>query len=97
MDVTVRRLVWVVENFFEHDSTSHHEVGLYFLVDFPGDSYLYQGDGPFNGMEEGVPLVFQWFPLDQLEGLRLYPTFLRGKLRAVPQFIEHVVHFDGED
>ena len=48
-------------------------------------------------MEEHGRLVFQWFPLDQLEGVRLYPTFLRRKLRAVPQFIEHVVHIDGED
>jgi ADP-ribose pyrophosphatase YjhB (NUDIX family) len=97
VDVIVRRLVWVVENFFEHEGTSHHEVGLYFLVDFAGDSSLYQGGGPFNGMEEGIPLVFQWFPLDQLEGVQLYPAFLRRKLRAVPQFIEHVVHTDGED
>ena len=89
--------MWVVENFFEYDGKSNHEVGLYFLVDFAGDSSLYQGSGPFNGMEEGVPLVFQWFLLDGLEGVRLYPTFLRRKLRAVPQFIEHVVHIDGED
>ncbi len=90
----VERLLWVVENFFTFRGRPRHELGLYFLVTFPPDSPIYRQVGPFDGEEEGVRLIFEWQPLDALAGFRLYPTFLRSRLRSLPSGIEHIVHTD---
>ena len=34
-DVEVERLVWIAENFFEHNGRTHHEIGFYFLMHLP--------------------------------------------------------------
>jgi hypothetical protein len=49
---------------------------------------------PFTGSENGVRLVFQWFPLDQLASMRVYPSFLAEGLRHLPLTLQHVVHVD---
>ena len=95
VEVDVGRLVWVVENFFEYEKMSYHELALYFLISLPENSPLYEED-EFPGDEEGVKLIFKWFPLDELEGIRLYPTFLRQALKAIPEAPEYIVHTDSK-
>jgi ADP-ribose pyrophosphatase YjhB (NUDIX family) len=94
-DVRVERLLWLVENFFEHRGMRWHEVGLYFLVSLAEDS-RFLGEGPHFGVETEIDLKFrlEWYDVAQLDGLRLLPSFLREKLRAMPAGIEYVVHRD---
>lgn len=92
--ICVERLLWVVENFFGLDGRDHHELALYFLMTFPPGHAHYRATAPFAGDEEGIPLVFQWFPLDALDQTALYPTFLKDALRALPLVPTHVVHTD---
>lgn len=91
VEAHVERLLWVVENFFEHDGQSHHELGLYFLISFPPDSLLYGKSEPFAGDEEGLKIIFKWHPLDELEEITLYPVFLQKRLASMPQVTEHIV------
>jgi ADP-ribose pyrophosphatase YjhB (NUDIX family) len=98
-EVQVERLLWVVENFFELGGKTYHELGLYFLMTFAPDSPLYEkteflGNEAFFADKE-LLLIFQWFPLDALEEIPLYPAFLRQGLRAIPETTQHVVHVDG--
>ena len=99
--VSVQRLVWIVENFFEYDSRSYHEIAFYFLMTLPHGSHLYEKDKLFTGDEHGVPgyedglkLFFQWYRLEELDDIVLYPLFLREKLTSIPESIEHIVHTD---
>jgi ADP-ribose pyrophosphatase YjhB (NUDIX family) len=95
VEIRVVRLLWVVENFFQ-DTRSHHELGLYYLMDLGPDYSHYDPDVPFLGEEDGLRLIFRWFPVDGLEAVRLYPTFLRTALRSLPRTTQHVVHTDVE-
>lgn len=36
-DIEILRLLWLAENFFEYDSKECHELGLYFLMQFPDE------------------------------------------------------------
>ena len=92
-DVTVERLLWFVENFFEHQRMKWHEVGLYFLVSLRDDSRL-RGEGPHWGVETEIDLRFrlEWHDVEKLDGVRLVPSFLRERLRSLPEGIEYVVH-----
>ena len=92
--VRVERLVWVVENFFRYQGRLHHELGFYFLMTLPPESRLLAAPGPFDGQEPGVRLIFAWYPLADLPTLRLYPSFLRTGLAALPATTTHIVHID---
>ncbi len=97
VDVQVERMLWLVENFFEHEGQTHHEIGFYFLMSLPPDSPLRDYTGPFFGYEGDMPIIFQWHPLDTLEDMVVYPTFLRTSLKALPTSTVHIVHTDGKD
>ncbi len=94
IEVDVVRLLWLVENFFQYRGLDYHELGLYFLMRVPADWPLRTAGGPFLGDEHGVKLFFQWFPLDALPGMRVYPAFLVDGLRNLPPGPQHVVHTD---
>jgi ADP-ribose pyrophosphatase YjhB (NUDIX family) len=95
-EVRVERLLWVLENFFEHNGVACHELGLYFLIDLGPDFCHYAPDESFEGTEESLRLLFRWFPIDGLHKVRLYPTFLRDALQDLPEHVVHVVHHDTE-
>jgi 8-oxo-dGTP pyrophosphatase MutT (NUDIX family) len=92
-DVTVERLLWVVENFFVLDGP-HHELGPYYLVSLPPESGLLDVSATFAGQEEHVPLIFRWFPVADLAELPLYPVFLRVALQSIPDTTQHIIDRD---
>jgi hypothetical protein len=51
----------------------------------------------FTGKEGDVTLLFHWFRIDEIERVRLLPTFLRTALSALPDSPVHVIHVDQPD
>lgn len=94
LKVRVERLLWVVENFFTFQGTTHHELGLYFLMSLPPDCGLLALDTPFAGAEQSIDLIFAWHRLDELDRVPLFPAFLRRTLQTLPATVEHIVHRD---
>lgn len=92
-DVTVGRLVWVVENFFKPRDVSYHEIGTYYLMDLPDDSIVFKSvehscqDGP-------VTVRFKWFPLSDIEQLKIRPALLKKGLLNLPRITEHIIWND---
>lgn len=93
--VAVGRLLWVVESFYARAGIAWHSLALFFHITLPPEARISPAAGGFTGHEEGyaAPLIFQWFPLDQLNTLAmpLYPPFLRAGLRALPTMPVHIV------
>ena len=88
----IERLLYVVENFFADPNDTWHELGLYFLMTTPADSYLNQGLETITQLDEaGNHLHFDWLPIAQLETFPLYPPFFQTALQAIP---EHIVHIE---
>jgi ADP-ribose pyrophosphatase YjhB (NUDIX family) len=92
-DVTVDRLLWLAENFFQFDGRAHHELGLYYLMHLPADSPL-RDTTIFLGHEGAMSVHFEWFPVDALENVPLFPSFLRTGLKVLPEHTVHIVHID---
>lgn len=95
------RLLWIAETFYsmgvtpwrESDPlvTPFHEICFYHLVGLDPADPVMLGDGPFNGREGALHLEFRWFQRDSLVDVRLYPRFLVGALRHIPETTIHVV------
>ncbi len=94
VDIVVERLLWVVENFFEIADTKFHELGLFFLMSFPGNASLVDTDRSILIKDSGYEFVFQWHSLDMLDDIVLVPWFLKTALKALPETIQHIVHID---
>lgn len=95
VDISIRRLVWVTEVFGEDEDGMFHEIGLYYEVELPAGSALPAHDGPFKGDGfDSAHLDFAWHPLDSLEHVRLYPTFLRRGVLNLPGRLTHLIHVD---
>ncbi|MBD0373183.1 MAG: NUDIX hydrolase [Pyrinomonadaceae bacterium] len=90
----VGRLVWIAENFFTFEGVSFHEISFYFQVSLPDDSPLNTCNEPFTRKDEGVPLIFDWHPIEELEGIALHPSFLRKALAHMPHDTQYIVHRD---
>lgn len=94
IEVAIARLLWVVENFFEYGGKSHHELGLYFLLSLEEPSMLHKRTGAFPGIEADRDLIFQWYDLEAIDAIALYPLFLKTALKSPPHLTEHIVHVD---
>jgi len=94
-DVEVLRLLWFVENFFDYDGLSYHEIALYFLIRFPADSRPLSLRA-FEAADGETTLRFRWFPLEEetLASLPLMPPFLPSSLGKLPASVTHLVHRD---
>ena len=95
--VEVERLVWIAENFFEYNGRAHHEIGFYFLMHLPDNSPVRQKAEPFYGQEGDLRIIFEWFPVETLEQVYLFPTFLRTGLKNLPASTVHIVHRDSKE
>src|SRR5256885_782414 len=51
VEVQVGQLLYIIENFFTHTDGSKHEVGLYFSMTAPADSYLYRNLETFTHVD----------------------------------------------
>jgi ADP-ribose pyrophosphatase YjhB (NUDIX family) len=88
----IERLLYIAENFFTDPNDTWHELGLYFLMTAPADSYLYQSLETIKRVDEvGKHLRFDWLPIGQLEAFPLYPHFFQKALQEIP---EHIVHIE---
>jgi ADP-ribose pyrophosphatase YjhB (NUDIX family) len=96
----VGRLLIVAENFFNYANTRYHEIGLYFLIDFPQDAWVYEQTGAFPGYEPTIPLIYQWVSLEESargETLPIFPTFLPEALTAFPETPRHFIQRENDD
>jgi len=91
--VIVKRLVYMVENFFVYEGVNCHEIGMYYLLEADKNSKIFAHE-EFDGDEGGIRLIFKWFDADKLNGLPLYPSFLRTGLGALPENATHIIHRD---
>lgn len=90
VDVEILRPVWAVEGFFQDGERRYHELGFYYLAALPPGFRAQRGER-FLGDEEGIELIFEWFPIASLPEVRLYPEFLRKALADIPDRLERMV------
>jgi len=89
--IACERLLFVVENFFDHAGKARHEIGLYFLARADHASALTISDGPYEGAEGQQRLTFAWFDRSSLASVDLRPSFLIAALSAPSLAFRHVV------
>ncbi len=93
IDVKVKRILWIVENFFKDDESGEnfHEIGFYYLLEL-NDEKIFEKGNEFIMTEGGKHrLVFYWKPLEEIKDLYLYPLFIKENILKLPNSIKHIV------
>lgn len=91
-DTQVGRLLWIAESFFRGiEGKNFHELGLYYLMDFAPEAPVSRAAEPFSATDGDAVMTFQWFALEGLDKIKLYPPFLVEGLRKLPEQTVHVV------
>jgi 8-oxo-dGTP pyrophosphatase MutT (NUDIX family) len=95
LEVEVEGLLWELENFFVYRTVPNREMGLYFLMNVPSGSDLYNAKGVIQTQDElGTKLRHRWQLLDSLRDLDIKPTFLYDVLPELPGVPNYIVHRD---
>lgn len=85
LDVEVQKLAWLVENFFEYKGVRHHELGLYYRMRFL--TLKHQDDFVFNDGDNR--LLFRWFPIGDVDHIKVYPEIIKSSLLLKGGGIQH--------
>src|SRR5262249_27579715 len=69
VEVMVLRLLWVHEHFYVDDVSlcRNHSLGLYYLMQVPETLFPERTPSFPSSESNDIPLVFQWYPLADLE------------------------------
>jgi len=84
-------LLYLAENFFQHNDAQFHEIAFYFLATLKPESTLGDKSSFFPGIEPEKRLQFAWFPLKAIESMKIYPEFLRQGIPDENAGIIHIV------
>lgn len=103
--ISLGRLLWVVESFFAYKHDLHHEIGFYFQVQLAENSPILASDSfygveiPESGQGNPLQLEFRWHLRQQqlLKQLPVYPVFLQKALVHLPEHCTHILNHEIED
>ncbi|BDS77103.1 TPA: NUDIX hydrolase [Streptococcus pneumoniae] len=77
------QLAFVVENRFEVDGVSYHNIEFHYLVDLLEDA-------PLTMQEDEKRQPCEWIDIDKLEGINLVPAFLKTALPDWEGQLRHI-------
>ncbi|MER2262399.1 MAG: NUDIX domain-containing protein [Psychrobacillus sp.] len=91
-DVTIDRLLWVNENFFQEEVLKErfHEICFFYLLSLKNDDLLSKGN-PFTENENGKIHTYYWKTFDEIQALNVFPLFLKEEIYGLPKQITHLV------
>jgi len=78
--IEVGRLLWIVENVFDHQGIHVHQML---------NIYEMETGQEISG-EKMQAERMHWWPIDEIESMRMFPEFLRTSIGALPATVEHV-------
>ena len=78
-----RQLAFVVENRFEQDGVSYHNLEFHYLEDLLEDA-------PLTMQEDEKSQPCEWIDIDKLEGINLVPAFLKTALLDWDDQLRHI-------
>ena len=95
LKTNVRRLLWVIENFFTLRGASYHTLGFYYTVEVSDHHPLSQQEEYFTERnEDGIQkkFHFRWCSLSEIRSMDIRPPCLKGLLTEATRSTT-VTHF----
>lgn len=88
--ITCDRLIWIEECFWEWNKKMTNTVAFYYLIHLCDDTDI-PDNGEFVSQKDNCNVVLGWIPLDKLNSLTIYPSFLKEKIFSIGESTEHFI------
>ncbi len=97
VEARIGRLLWSVENFFDYEGSSWHELGFYYLMDLP-DTFPFHPTEIVHRVRDTHDLEFRWVEstTQALRALDIPPYFIAEEIENLPATPRHLVWRDGD-
>lgn len=86
--LSIDRLVFIQERFYNINNASHHEVVFFYLM--KSTDVRIENETYTDQQEEKL----YWLPIDELQNTNLVPKFLRTALTNIPEEVVHIISKD---
>lgn len=86
--ITVDRLIWIEEHFWEWNNKPNHGIAFYYLISLIGDIDI-PDNGEFVSQKDNCNVVLKFLPLAELKNITIYPSFLTEKVFNISDNIEY--------
>ncbi|MGL5066296.1 MAG: NUDIX hydrolase [Sarcina sp.] len=84
------RQVYLTEDFFVYNEKQYHEVGFYYLTELISREFS-DKEKTYIGKEGKENLIYNWFKLNILSNIEIYPKFLEKELLNIPNEIKKII------
>ncbi len=98
VEVTVGRMLWMVENFFHYEERNYHEIGFYYLMEIP-QAFPFHESAIVHRLRDGKnDLEFKWAraTVAALRALDIPPYFIAEQIERLPETPQHIVWDHGD-
>ncbi len=89
-DITVEKLLWTEECFWEFSDTKAHNIAFYYTIKLQNDSAI-PDSGKFEPHKDNSNVVFGWLPVEELKNVTVYPDFIKSEIHKLNETPKHFV------
>jgi ADP-ribose pyrophosphatase YjhB (NUDIX family) len=97
-EVSIKRLLFTVENFFRFDDYRAHELGFYYLLKLDRPLAFHTEDIIHRVVDGPTEVEFRWVPATAaaFQSFDIRPAFLGSYMSRLPERVEHLIVDEGE-
>lgn len=88
--IECKRLLWSEECFWKWNGKQAHNIAFYYLVELCEDSQI-PDNGEFVSQKDNCNVVIGWMPVEKIQEVTIYPTFLKEEIYNLNDSIKHFV------
>ena len=92
--IDIKKIIAVVENFFNYDKEKYHEIMLIYECNFV-DTNFYNTEF-IKGIEESGNLQFVWRKINDLDNLDIRPVNVKELLHNEEKIFSHIINKDNK-
>ncbi len=97
LDITVTdyKPIWINECFFMDSGKKFHEIGMYYLVNINSTDFSHY-ESVFETKELTKTNIYEWLDIDNLNGISLYPLFIKDEIIAFDGNLKLIITKEAE-
>lgn len=90
VSITCKRLLWSEECFWAWNRKKAHNIAFYYLVELLDDLGIPE-NGEFVSQKDNCDVVIGWMPIEEVQNVTIYPTFLKEEIHHLNGPMKHFV------
>lgn len=89
-DIKCQRLIWTEECFWNWNNKQANTIAFYYLIGLCNGSEI-PDNGEFVSQKDNCNVVLGWVPLEKINSLTIYPSFIKEKIFCISEHTEHFI------